>query len=468
MRSIGEATLPVKSKPPELLLERGVRVPWSANPERGGIQSGSADDARHGAGRGSAAANSASEDPPEAGGFEPAGPRMPPVAALSPVSPAEVSGTEDQRSAELHEGSLAIAATIAETLEESGPASAGMERENSQSLGDLRENSQSSGDLGMRAVESSCGSLPRVPRSWEPPEAFLRQHSDKGSGQPESDSSQDAEAVRRVASSPELGRAAGFSVFGELMLPRRRHSDIVPTSQSSGRPPPRSAGEAGLLCPRPKKGSLYETFRTAPRLDARESGNGGASGAAQQDGLPSFGPRISAEELGPSSQGARSQGDGSSQTPTGSRKRNGSTGGTASPQRLAMASCVGSSEDWQQLASLGEATGTLDLTSSDGAVGNQVAQATIGSPLLDAVPALPAIGKLKAAVAAELPGESQAKTEENSSSGQDGPVFSVVLPAQHSMDSTLHNAARHDRAHEPDSADTWSIWCCRCSRLKLM
>ena len=30
----------------------------------------------------------------------------------------------------------------------------------------------------------------------------------------------------------------------------------------------------------------------------------------------------------------------------------------------------------------------------------------------------------------------------------------VVLPAQHSMDSTLHNAARHDRAHEPDSADT--------------
>ncbi|CAE7320445.1 unnamed protein product, partial [Symbiodinium sp. CCMP2456] len=231
----------------------------------------------------------------------------------------------------------------------------------------------------------------------------------------------EAEAVRRVASSPELslGRAAGFSVFSELMLPRRRHSDIMPTSQSSGRPPTRSAGEAGLLCPRPKKGSLYETFRTAPRLDARDSGNCGASGAAQQDGLPSFGPRISAEELGPSSQGARSQGDGSSQTPTGSRKRNGSTGGTASPQRLAMACCAGSSEDWQQLASLGEATGTLDVTSSDAAVGSQVTQATAGSPLLDAVPALPAIDKLKADAAAEVPGESQAKPEENSSSCQE-------------------------------------------------
>ena len=34
----------------------------------------------------------------------------------------------------------------------------------------------------------------------------------------------------------------------------------------------------------------------------------------------------------------------------------------------------------------------------------------------------PAIGKLKAAAAAELPGESQAKPEENSSSGQDCPV----------------------------------------------
>eukprot|EP00439_Symbiodinium_sp_Y106_P040236 s1040_g4.t3 len=77
------------------------------------------------------------------------------------------------------------------------------------------------------------------------------------------------------------------------------------------------------------------------------------------------------------------------------------------------------------LDTLGEATGILDVTSSDGAAGSQASHnpaqtlATSGSPLCDAVPALPAIGKLKAAAAAELPGESQAKPEENSSSGQE-------------------------------------------------
>ncbi|OLP78422.1 hypothetical protein AK812_SmicGene41398 [Symbiodinium microadriaticum] len=70
-------------------------------------------------------------------------------------------------------------------------------------------------------------------------------------------------------------------------------------------------------------------------------------------------------------------------------------------------------------ARLSEATGTLDVTSSDAAAGSQVTQATSGSPLLDAVPALPAIGKLKAAAAAELPGETQAKPEDNTSSCQE-------------------------------------------------
>eukprot|EP00439_Symbiodinium_sp_Y106_P040510 s1040_g4.t5 len=85
------------------------------------------------------------------------------------------------------------------------------------------------------------------------------------------------------------------------------------------------------------------------------------------------------------------------------------------------------------LDTLGEATGILDVTSSDGAAGSQASHnpaqtlATSGSPLCDAVPALPAIGKLKAAAAAELPGESQAKPEENSSSGQVSPNPAQVM-----------------------------------------